>query len=290
MILRFFSNYCDSTELLDRCLSNYNDESETLFEFTCGNNYDVAVVFNTTQHDIKAHCLIITIIQEPSWFFGVLKNPFLHCSDYVFLHDISLFPYAKNVIEFPSLMFYHDREPMTFFKTKNHLKSKKLSFITSNKNMCEGHHKRLKFLDEILQSDLDIDIYGYGLNTHDKRYKGSIPKKHQGLIPYEFSICIENSVEKNYITEKFIDCSLCDTIPLYYGAPNSAEIYDQRGYETIDIENPAVIHHIKEIIKEGYSKYGSFNNENKRKYFSEYNLLTVLSELLYDRDHSPTTD
>ena len=281
MKVRFFSNYCDSKQLLQRCFYNYEFNSKSKLRFTTTDDYDIAVVFNFTTNPLKAKCSVVTIIQEPSWIFSNFKNPFLTTSDYVILHDLSLFPEAKNVQEYPSIMFYHDNVPFEFYIKENSLKRRKLSLIMSNKQMCNGHIKRLNFLRTILESDLDVDIYGRGLKLTDTRYKGELVLKHTGLLPYEFSICVENAVEKNYITEKFIDCVVCNTVPIYYGAPNIKDVYNKGGFEIIDIDDNNVIERIKEITDKGYLHYQQLNLQNKFKYFHEFNIFKLLEYIIY---------
>lgn len=47
---------------------------------------------------------------------------------------------------------------------------------------------------------------------------------------YQFSITIENSREKNFFSEKIIDCLITRTIPIYYGCENIHEYFDTTGW------------------------------------------------------------
>ena len=75
-------------------------------------------------------------------------------------------------------------------------------------------------INNIINTNLPIDIYGNGCaeyKTGDKRIKGTFTDKE----PYEgymFSIAIENLSLNSYISEKFINCLMCETTPVYYGA------------------------------------------------------------------------
>ncbi len=40
---------------------------------------------------------------------------------------------------------------------------------------------------------------------------------------------METSQEKNYFSEKLIDCLLTETIPIYWGCPNIGDYFDMRG-------------------------------------------------------------
>lgn len=101
------------------------------------------------------------------------------------------------------------------------------------------YKQRTDFAKLILQSDLDIDIYGNNWDTsgiNDQRIKGPILNKKDALLDYEFSIAIENSVETNYFTEKITDCVLTDTTPIYYGCENISQFIDS-SYNLSNLSN-----------------------------------------------------
>ena len=108
-------------------------------------------------------------------------------------------------------------------------KNKMTSFITSNKNMCDGHQFRLDCLNKIQQKSLNVDLYGRGINEIDS--------KLQGLQDYRFCIAMENDYTNNYFTEKLLDCMLSGTIPIYHGCKNIEKYFDINGiitFETVD--------------------------------------------------------
>lgn len=108
-------------------------------------------------------------------------------------------------------------------------KNKMTSFITSNKNMCIGHQFRLDCLNKIQQENLNVDLYGRGINEIDS--------KLQGLKDYRFCIAMENDYANNYFTEKLLDCMLSGTIPIYHGCKNIEKYFDVNGiitFETVD--------------------------------------------------------
>jgi hypothetical protein len=49
------------------------------------------------------------------------------------------------------------------------------------------------------------------------------------LFQDQFHIAFENCREKNYFTEKLMDCFITKTIPIYYGCPNIEEFFDIEG-------------------------------------------------------------
>ncbi|MET4142821.1 glycosyltransferase family 10 [Pedobacter sp. UYP1] len=284
--IKFLSNYDDSENLLKRFKANYLIYDNDL-SFTIANDYDYAVVFNRTDEPINPKTKVITVIQEPSFSKAHEYIDFLLHSDYVLVHDPELFEKTHklhiggDVITSPSYMFYHDLVPYQFFDAATVIKKeKKLSMIVSYLNKPVGiYNKRIGLLNKILDSDLDIDIYGKRLEIEDRRFRGWLEHKFTGLLPYEYSIAIENSNEWNYVTEKFVDCALCRTIPIYNGAPNIADIYDERYIRIIDLDSPDIIGDIKKIIKEP----APLSTRNKDIYFNHYNLYTKLKEIILEK-------
>jgi hypothetical protein len=104
------------------------------------------------------------------------------------------------------------------------------------------------------------------------------PKRKDALVDYKFNISIENSYEQNWITEKFYDNILTDTVPIYFGCKNIKELYPEDGYILIDDINDIdgieklltnIIINSDEIYKqklEGLQKI-------KQRYLRENNLL-----------------
>ena len=97
-------------------------------------------------------------------------------------------------------------------------KTKIISMIASNKNMCEGHRKRLEWVERLKGQ---VDFFGRGFNE--------ISTKEEGLCDYMFSIAIENAEYETYFTEKLLDCFATGTIPVYLGAPNIWNYFNKDG-------------------------------------------------------------
>lgn len=49
-----------------------------------------------------------------------------------------------------------------------------------------------------------------------------------------YSIVVESTQEKNYFTEKLIDCLITKTIPVYWGCPNISDFFDDSYWIKID--------------------------------------------------------
>lgn len=97
--------------------------------------------------------------------------------------------------------------------------------IASNKRMCEGHVKRLEWVERIGDQ---VDLYGRGFNE--------IELKEEGLCDYMFSVAIENGQYETYFTEKILDCFATGTIPVYLGAPDIGDHFNLDGIITLSDE------------------------------------------------------
>lgn len=51
-------------------------------------------------------------------------------------------------------------------------------------------------------------------------------QKSDGLAPYRFSVVTENNRALGYFTEKLVDALLCETVPIYWGAPDVTSYFD----------------------------------------------------------------
>lgn len=129
----------------------------------------------------------------------------------IFTHDQRLLRLSDKYKWVPAQGFWI-KEP------KIYEKSKMISMISSNKRMCEGHVKRLEWVERIGDQ---VDLYGRGFNE--------IENKEEGLCDYMFSVAIENGQYETYFTEKLLDCFATGTIPVYLGAPDIEKYFNKDG-------------------------------------------------------------
>ena len=137
-------------------------------------------------------------------------------------------------------------------------KTKLCSTITSKFNPGGGlYGARIDFIKKLSkqQQFMDkIDIFGYNWEKKElgEMYKGTfggfnlggatiidnlLPNttKWDGLEKYKYSISIENCCKDNYFSEKFTDCILSWTVPIYYGCPNIDKYFPKDCYYWLDI-------------------------------------------------------
>lgn len=146
-------------------------------------------------------------------------------------------------------------------KQKITTKNKLLSIISSNKRETIGQKLRHDVIKSI-RNKIDIDLFG-GLTSHGGY--NPIVDKSEGLSPYMFSIVIENAKSPHYFSEKIIDCLLCGTVPIYWGAQKIGDYFQTEGFITFD-----TIDDLEKLLP-------SFNEETyKNMYkFVEQNFITA---------------
>ena len=147
-----------------------------------------------------------------------------------------------------------------------------------------NYYVREKLLLNILNSDLDIDIYGNGWSINDDRYKGSPPLKTTALKNYKYSICMENSSEDFYLSEKFFDVFLNNCVPVYNGCLKIKEAYNNDAFITFDPQSTNVINELKEIMDNPISWRLPAIQDCKKDYYTKYNLLNYLEKFIKNID------
>ncbi|MEP4980221.1 glycosyltransferase family 10 [Ascidiaceihabitans sp.] len=105
-------------------------------------------------------------------------------------------------------------------------KTAQTALIASARRDTAGHQLRHAVVDAVRTKGLDVDIMGRGYAPFDH--------KSEGHAPYRFSVVIENIQAGGYFTEKLIDSLLCESVPIYWGAPDVAQYFDDKGIIVCD--------------------------------------------------------
>ena len=189
----------------------------------------------------KYLCFLESKHIKPGLVESIIDNKQLVEDTYetIFTHDQRLLALGDKYKWVPAQGFWI-KEPKIYEKTKM------ISMIASNKRMCEGHVKRLGWVERIGDQ---LDLYGRGFNE--------IADKEEGLCDYMFSVAIENGEYETYFTEKLLDCFATGTIPVYLGAPDVGDHFNKDGIIdlTEEFEVSEEIYYSKmDAIKENLEK------------------------------------
>ena len=170
-------------------------------------------------------CKVSLIIAEPKCIHQRYYNilPLLRYKFHkIFTNYSYLSSKYSNVISLPLAYSWVDKS----IAIKNK-RDKLVSLIASEKQKMPGHKLRHEIINTLPKESFEVLGRGYKPFTD----------KADGLTPYMYSIVIENCQEVDYFTEKIVDCFMCGTIPIYWGANNISNYFDSRGvlsFQTID--------------------------------------------------------
>jgi len=204
---------------------------------------DALLVFNTPFEKIRTKCYaekLVAFMMEPG---DKDRHPWMFKGLHQYASVYSPVKNSGNTILSHGYLGWYFRQDYHFLA---HLavpsKTKMISCIASNLVQLQGHRDRVNFINELKQNCPQINFYGKGdLFLSDKM---------DGLLPYKYSIAIENSSTDNYFTEKINDCFLSYTVPVYFGCTNIDKYFPAKSFITINIKDrPAALKKINWIIQ-----------------------------------------
>ena len=169
------------------------------------------------------------------------KNPSLN-KDFDKIFTFS----AKILNEVPNSVFVPFQAAPWYGRGENEIidsdlcnkKTKNISFLSSNKVMCDMHKLRLTLANKCKNEKL-ADTFG----TFDGGKPASLADV---LTKYRYTIIIENEIDDYYFTERLTNCFLSMTIPIYCGAPKIGKFFNEEGIIKLNIND---FEKIGEILK-----------------------------------------
>lgn len=236
--------------------------------------------------------------QEPLWSPNQPKDNIHEYCSKIFVSDKRDYPDRDEYIETLLPMLYSGRGEMDSreewdwsyrLKEKKYPKSKPISIIVRkdyssyynqfvNPVTSKINYQLRTDLGIQLSSNPDIDIYGTYWEKNGSNIKGEVWNKHVGLDDYMFSIGCENSIQKNYVSEKFWDIILTDGIPVYLGCNNINDYVNPESYVSLnDLSLHDMVSKINYVVKHYHEIYNQKIKhvlELKQDFFSNpvYNL------------------
>ena len=145
-------------------------------------------------------------------------------------------------------------------------KNKNISCIVSSKNLGPTYTDRKKFIKNYSNNfQNSIDIYGKGWDKElGNNYKGELGSYHQninkntskldGLLSYNYSICLENYPQEKVMSEKITDCLLSWCLPIYSGSEYTNKYYPKDSFYLINIKDETVYDKIYKITNKSITK------------------------------------
>ena len=262
-------------------------------------DYDYLVVCHDLHAPIKPNCApekIILAGSEPPAVWKYQPN-FLKQFAWVITQDTRL-KHPARILYQPGIPWYigwrpdstnlcdtlNYRELETLF---NETKTKLISVIASDKKVTPIHIKRLEFAHKLkAHYGKRMDFYGRSFKRMGFYGRGFTPMddKLDALKEYRFSVVLENSNINHYFTEKFTDCVIAGTYPIYFGCPNLEQYFPQNSFVRININRFASsVKIIDNAIEEEFDKkYRQPLQMARDLAMRKHNLFPMLIDIIKD--------
>lgn len=142
-----------------------------------------------------------------------------------------------------------------------------ISFVTSTKNFTTGHtlrHNIFNFFES-------VNVIN-GLDIYQHKSPPFHPRRNDFFETSKFHVAVENAKEKNYFTEKLIDCFASKTVPVYYGCPNIGDFFNLDGMiifndyddflQKIGLVTPIMYDEMQNAIEDNYERCKKYYGDN----------------------------
>lgn len=249
--VRFFSDFCSGIN----CINVYKrilnvikiEEYGIKIVFVDDDDYTHAIIINKAMPKLKCDKHnVLGLSFEPNPFLNINQDFIMYAQKYIGTYYIGSTQDLTEPFKIHHGFMWHCPFPKTISQ-----KNKIMSIVFSNKRFAPGHIYRSNLVNAIMQTNLPVDIYGLGccnLKMKDNRIKGQF----DNCEPYDgymYSIAIENYSLPGYYSEKYLNCLMYGTTPIYLGCPNVENDYPNHAiYLKGNIDNDLSI--IKSIVED----------------------------------------
>lgn len=213
---------------VDRGLDFDKQVSISIDNLACNEQADYKILF------LAEPLAILPTVSE-----GALRNAYKFDKIYTFTQSI--------LDKYPTAELFEWGASWLDFKDLKINKTNNVSFVTSSKNQSAGHRLRLDIFELLKRVDVSNGLQYYSHMSPPFHHR-----RNDFFETSKFHIAVENSKQKNYFTEKIIDCFASKTVPIYYGCPNISDWFSMDGIITFnDIEELEMI--IKHLDADSYA-------------------------------------
>lgn len=231
----FFVDFWPGFDMVNNCFTNmlihiYGKKSIAIVN----KNPDYLFYSNFGYENLKYSCIKI-------FYTGENIVPDFNLCDYAMgMHEIS---FGDRYIWLPLFYMYDDAYAKAVRKHEYsdayYLNRKFCSFVVSNA-VADSSRKQMITL---LNKYKTVDSGGRYLNNVGGRVKDKV----EFVSRYKFSLCFENSMANGYTTEKILEGFAGNTIPIYWGNPNVAALFNKNAF--INCNDYLSLEDVVEFIK-----------------------------------------
>jgi hypothetical protein len=117
---------------------------------------------------------------------------------------------------------------------------------------------RTAYVRELMRY-MAVDSYGSSLRNRHLPRDGGRATKLETIGRYPFTLAFENSVARDYVTEKYYDALVAGSVPVYLGAPNVRDLAPARHchLDVTDFAGRALAEHLRDLLADPvrYAEY-----------------------------------
>ena len=282
-VVRIFSNFLISKEHWENFISfymTYRDPGNLEIYANTSGPADLVIVFDTNDRIFWSRVpknRVVKVCREP-----VIRSFWTHRFTYHherhFSHLVSREPgnWRGKLIDFTPVITGVSFPIPTLSEELIRNKVNLVSIIASTLDQLPGHRERNKVITSLSQNlpELKGHVFGRGREVE-------LESKLDGLLSYKYSLAIENSSQKSYVTEKFTDCILSGVVPVYWGAPNISEFFPIDSYVQLDSLDPK---HAAEIFGQlsmsEYQRRIQAVRKSRALIVEDYNVISLIYKIL----------
>lgn len=244
---------------------------------------DFVVVLNFARGikwSLSPQSRVFKVLQEPE-IHGKLSHRFTHQHSSLYSRVFTHSPNPTDKRQKESLGHLGTLVDWPSNWALNEIRKKHVvSIVSSRLKVLPGHKDRSNFIEKLLSDRPDLESHTFG-----KGRTNELTEKIDGLKDYMFSVAIENQSANSYVTEKFVDCILSGTVPLYFGASNISQYFPQGSYIWLPIHNyEACLKIIDDLSKEEYDRRLLDLKSAYDKLVSEYGLGKLIRTIILDEN------
>jgi hypothetical protein len=255
----------------------WNPWGDQGLDFDC----KVSISIDNLTYDKDADYKILFLAEPlailPTVSEGALKNAYKFDKIYTFTQSI--------LEKYPTAELFEWGSSWLDFKDLKIAKKNNVSFVTSNKSQSVGHKLRLQINDMLKRVDVSNGLQYYSHLSPPFHHR-----RNDFFESSKFHIAVENSKQRNYFTEKIIDCFASKTVPIYYGCPNISDWFSMDGIITFnDIEELEMI--IKRLDSDCYDNRREaieHNYEVAKKFHSDNDVVPRLTRKIIEEVNNAT--
>ena len=229
--------------------------------------------------------------RNDDYFFKKSKTPFFNqfrkvfSSSYIHLENvINTPPFTNWRLRGDPFIDFFDTSDIEYYKNLNPQKTKLLSVYCTDKQMTSIQKVRLEFVKQLKNYfGNDLDWFGSGINE--------TVSKEEGILNYKYHLVLENQYRYNTFSEKLFDSYLGNSLPIYFGAPNLLDHFNQNSYFQINLNDYRnSVKKIENVIKsDEYEK--NFENimQSKKTVLDKFNIIKRIDNIIENLHQDSST-